>query len=97
MGLRSILERSRVDVSALSVAQRDWLFSLSDDNLRRLANQGEYACENALNGKRCNTVRLPLFKDEKNLKIKSKEMRQEGTVAHRMRENKAEYCPSFAI
>lgn len=55
---REPLVRAAVDLSGLSIEQQDWLMSLSDDDLERLATAGEVACDRAAQGKRCGIVGL---------------------------------------
>lgn len=56
--------RAAVDVSPLSEAQTDWLLSLRDDDLRRLASAGPRACELAAMGRRSGIVGLPMPREE---------------------------------
>lgn len=52
------LVRAAVDLSGLTLEQQDWLMSLSDDDLARLATAGQVACDKAAAGKRCGIVGL---------------------------------------
>lgn len=55
-------ERAMVDLTGFTDGQLDWLLSLSDEHLERLAAAGPEACERALGGKKCGIVGLPLPK-----------------------------------
>lgn len=56
------LERAVLDLSGFTEEQMDWLLSLSDEHLEKLATAGPEACERALAGKRCGILDLPLPK-----------------------------------
>ena len=55
-------ERATVDLTGFTDDQLDWLLSLSDEHLQKLATAGPEACEMALAGKKCGIVDLPLPK-----------------------------------
>lgn len=50
--------RATIDLSGLTPEQMDWVFGLSDDDLKKLAQAGPAACEKALAGKKCGVVGL---------------------------------------
>jgi hypothetical protein len=51
--------RCAVDLGGLDYAQMDWLLSLKDDDLRKLAQAGPRACELAVTGRRSGIIGLP--------------------------------------
>jgi hypothetical protein len=51
--------RCAVDLAGLDRAQMDWLLSLGDEHLRKLASAGPRACELAVCGKRSGIIGLP--------------------------------------
>lgn len=55
-------ERALVDLTGFTDDQLDWLLSLSDEHLQKLATAGPEACERALTGKRCGIIDLPMPK-----------------------------------
>ncbi|MBK3745075.1 hypothetical protein G3A39_38435 [Paraburkholderia aspalathi] len=55
---REPLARAAIDLSGLPTEQQDWLLSLSDADLERLAMAGENACDRAAVGKKCGVVGL---------------------------------------
>jgi hypothetical protein len=54
--------RCTVDLAGLDYQQMDWLLSLKDDNLRKLAAAGPRACELAVTGRRSGIVGLASMK-----------------------------------
>lgn len=56
--------RSAVDLSGLNPAQTDWLLSLADEHLRKLARAGPRACELAVCGRRSGIIGLPIPEPE---------------------------------
>lgn len=52
--------RCAVDLSGLNPAQTDWLLSLADEHLWKLAQAGPRACELAVGGRRSGIIGLPL-------------------------------------
>lgn len=91
----SSAERALVDLAALSDTQRDWLLTMSDENLSRLATLNAYACERAASGKKCGIVGLPVpALPEPSVIVREK--RDETPFALRMRAIKDVYTPSFA-
>lgn len=92
----STAERALVDLSALSETQRDWLLTMSDDDLSRLATLNAYMCEKAALGKRCGVVGLPLLRRIPEQPVIVRD-RQETPFALRMRAMKEVYRPSFSI
>ena len=52
--------RCAVELGGLSHSQMDWLFALSDEDLRRLAQAGPKACEKAVAGRRSGIIGLPV-------------------------------------
>jgi hypothetical protein len=56
--------RCAVDLGGLDYQQMDWLLSLKDDDLRKLAVAGPRACELAVTGRRSGIVGLPAPKLE---------------------------------
>jgi hypothetical protein len=56
--------RCAVDLAGLDYQQMDWLLSLGDDDLQKLAAAGPRACELAVTGRRSGIVGLPAPKIE---------------------------------
>lgn len=56
-------DRAVLDLAGLTVDQQRWLLSLSDSDLRKLAQAGRVACDRAAAGKRSGVVGLPLVGD----------------------------------
>jgi hypothetical protein len=56
--------RCAVDLAGLDYAQMDWLLSLKDDDLQKMAAAGPRACELAVTGRRSGIIGLPAPKME---------------------------------
>lgn len=56
--------RCVVDLAGLDYQQMDWLLSLKDEHLRKLASAGPRVCELAVAGRRSGIVGLPAPKLE---------------------------------
>lgn len=77
-------ERAIMDLSGFTDEQLDWLLSLSDEHLQKLAVAGPEACERALAGKRCGIVGLPLPRPKSVAPIHNVEGRGEHTYESKM-------------